>query len=199
MSRELSNLATKARFAAERRLRDIHEEEFKSIHAEERVALGLPPEPFAPNASPSHAPAPCRLCGGPKVKDGSSSPYCAKCRPQAALNALEKNRVRAADKRKETPGKTCRRCGGPKAPGFPGLYCDTCKEATKLERVSKTTKAIAAKPAKQPVPARQKVPAVVRSAWARAHPNSAIRRKYPTRKALEKNWRPHELGISPQE
>lgn len=190
MSRELSNLATKARFAAERRLREIHEEEYRAIHAEERVALGLPPETFLPNRSPSHAPAPCRLCGGPKIRDGSSSPYCEPCRPKARENALTKNRTRSADRRREAPKKACRRCGGPKSPGFPGLYCDACKEATRLERVSKSTKALAAKPAKQPVPIRQKVPSEVRSAWARAHSNSAIRRKYPTRKALERNWRP---------
>jgi transcription elongation GreA/GreB family factor len=42
--RKLASLRQQARWAADKRLRANHQEEFERIHAEERVARGLPAE-----------------------------------------------------------------------------------------------------------------------------------------------------------
>lgn len=95
---------------------------------------------------------------------------------------------------------SCRRCNGPKLAGMGEMFCASCKPIAAAERKEKTRQANIRHKRKTYVPKPRKVrakvvkpvnkvPTDIRQAWAKAHPNSIMRRKFPTPKSLqEHNW-----------
>lgn len=104
---------------------------------------------------------------------------------------------RAWRARNGTPGE-CEfvGCDELKLPGRGQKYCVAHRALTKRERYKlvhgqapptyrKRRRAPGETATSGPAPA---VPSDVRTLWREAHPNSILHKKYPTIKALEKNW-----------
>ena len=189
---EMSGLGSKARNAAVRELVRLHQAEFDRIHGDERERIGLPRELTGHHNSEWGGRKPCKGCGGPKDRNVHGARYCTTCHEARAERRREQVRANAVRQRAVKPLKPCRRCGGEKERGRPGsFFCVKCvnemgvTQQTKKERVARIEK----RPAKlRVVKSKPRVPKEVLAAWNAGDDNSIIRRKYPTKAALEKAY-----------
>lgn len=206
MSLEQAGLGAKARNAAMRVFVARYPDVWAQIHGDEREKLGLPRTLTGHHNKRWGKAKGCNICGGPKDRQVRGARNCSKC----AAEKEARDRARWEQRNATAPMKPCRRCGGEKRRGIPSQLCDNCRplaaqerrekaakrkrEAPKVPRAEGRQRAVqkaersAPKKRVRVTKARPSVPREVKAAWNAGDPNSIIRRKYPTLKALEKAY-----------
>lgn len=94
---------------------------------------------------------------------------------RAALTPAQRDECNL--KARERMGRLRRACGVP-----------TRAERWARHRLSRPARVAHVKPGPAPKPRKPQVPSEVRDAYRRAHPNSVIRRRFPTWADLERGW-----------